>query len=202
MQFITLRHFVSLLASALVRALSPLAVALSLVALLSIVSAQAIAKGEEPLQGVLEQFRVVRLADGKESRVPAENIKPGETLEYLVRYTNKGEVPVSQFVVTLPIPQGLELMSLSDQPRAALASTDGVVFNAQPLKRRVRQADGRDVIEDVPLVEYRALRWQIGQLDAGKSVQFAARAKVDAASNAPVISKQPTVQDGAAAKRE
>lgn len=198
MQFITLRRFLG----SVVPAFTSVVVTISLAALLSIAWAQAIAKGEEPLQGVLEQYRVVRLADGKESRVPAENIKPGETLEYLVRYTNKGEVPVSQFVVTLPIPQGLELMSLSDQPRAALASTDGVVFNAQPLKRRVRQADGRDVIEDVPLADYRALRWQIGQLDAGKSVQFAARAKVDAASNAPLTSKPPTVQDGAAAKRE
>jgi uncharacterized repeat protein (TIGR01451 family) len=177
-------------------------IALLFTATLALLSVQANAKGEDVLHGVLEQFRLVRSADGKESRLPVENVKPGETLEYQVRYTNKGEVPVSQFVVTLPIPQGLELMALSDQPRASMASTDGVVFNVQPLKRRVRQADGRDIIEDVPLIEYRALRWQIGQLEAGKSVQFAARAKVDSAPSAPTLSKPPAVIDAAAAKRE
>ena len=50
---------------------------------------QAFAKGEESVQGVMEQFRIVRLADGNESRVAAQNVKPGETLEYSVRYTNK-----------------------------------------------------------------------------------------------------------------
>jgi hypothetical protein len=46
----------------------------------------------------------------------------------------------------------------------------------------VQKADGKELREPVPLSEYRALRWQVGQLGAGKSVQFAARAKVDAAT--------------------
>ena len=149
---------------------------------------QVFAKGDESVQGVMEQFRIVRLADGNESRVPAQNIKPGETLEYLVRYTNKGAAPVNQLMVTLPIPPGLELVAQTDQPRAMLASTDGVAFDAMPLKRKVKKVDGREQLEEVPLTEYRALRWQVGQLGAGKTVQFVARAKVDASASVQSLS--------------
>jgi uncharacterized repeat protein (TIGR01451 family) len=138
---------------------------------------------DDPVQGVMEQYRIVRAADGKEARQSAANIKPGETLEYVVRYTNVSAAALNQFVVTLPIPQGLELLPQSDQPRAVLASTDGVAFNEMPLKRRVMRSNGAEVVEAVPLAEYRALRWQVGQLAAGKSVQFAARAKVDSTTS-------------------
>lgn len=137
------------------------------------------AQSNAPVQGVMEQFRIVNQGAGKETRVAASNIKPGETLEYLVRYTNKGDAVVNQFVVTLPIPQGLELLPQTDHPRAALASTDGVDFKEIPLRRTVKKPDGREVVEAVPLNEYRALRWQVGQLAAGKSVEFGARAKVE-----------------------
>ena len=69
-----------------------------------------------------------------------------------------------------------------------MASTDGVAFDALPLKRKVKKADGRELLEEVPLVEYRALRWQVGQLGAGKTVQFVARAKVDATAAAQSLS--------------
>lgn len=148
----------------------------------------AFAKGDETVQGVMEQFRIVRTAEGNESRVAALNVKPGETLEYSVRYTNRGAVAVNQLMVTLPIPPGLEWLAQTDQPRAALASVDGVAFAPMPLKRPVKQADGRELLQDVPLFEYRALRWQVGQLGAGKTVQFVARAKVDATASAQNLS--------------
>jgi uncharacterized repeat protein (TIGR01451 family) len=158
----------------------PLFAALLLCATVLFQGAEVAAQSNPKIEGVMEQYRIERTADGKEARVLALNVRPGETLEYALRYTNKGETAVNQLVVTLPIPQGLELLSQSDAPRAPQASTDGVVFKEVPLKRSVKQTDGREVLESVPLSEYRALRWQIGQLPAGKSIEFAARAKVDA----------------------
>jgi hypothetical protein len=56
---------------------------------------------------------------------------------------------------------------------------DGQRFEPMPIKRTVKQADGKEILQDVPLAQYRALRWQVEQLDAGKSANFSARAKVE-----------------------
>ena len=140
------------------------------------------AQSTSPIQGVLDQNLVTVGSGGKETLMPAERVKPGDLLEYRVRYSNKSNAQVNDFAVTLPIPRGLELVALSDSPRASLASTDGSKFEPVPLLRKVTNADGVQITEPVPLAEYRALRWQVGQLAAGKSAQFAARAKVEAAA--------------------
>lgn len=138
-------------------------------------------RADSPVQGALEQNLVTVGADGKEKLTPADRVKPGDLIEYRVRYTNKGSAPVNDFAVTLPIPAGLELVAQSDAPRAPLASMDGATFKPVPLMRTVRK-DGREVTVPVPLAEYRALRWQAGQLGAGKVAQFSARARVEPAA--------------------
>ena len=140
------------------------------------------AQSTSPIQGVLDQNLVTVGSGGKETLMPAERVKPGDLLEYRVRYSNKSNAPVNDFAVTLPIPRGLELVAVSDSPRASLASTDGSKFEPVPLLRKVTNANGVQITEPVPLAEYRALRWQVGQLGAGKSAQFVARAKVEAAA--------------------
>ncbi len=146
---------------------------------LTMVSVSALAKTEAGVEATLVQNRIVVGTDGKESLVPADKVKPGDVVEYQARYLNKGAAPVTNLVVTLPIPKGLELLAKGDLPTAALASIDGVKFEALPLKRMVRRADGTEVAQAIPLNEYRALRWQVAQLPAGKFSVFTARAKVE-----------------------
>ena len=63
-------------------------------------------------------------------------------------------------------------------PVAAEASIDGQHFDAIPLKRHVRLADGSEVTRDVPLDEYRYLRWTLGDMPAGESRTVRARVRV------------------------
>jgi uncharacterized repeat protein (TIGR01451 family) len=139
------------------------------------------------VEGTLNQSRIV-VVNGKETVAAADKVSPGDLLEYKVRYVNKGTGPAKNLVVTLPIPQGLELAPATDSPRAALASLDGQSFEAMPIKRAVKQADGKEILQDVPLSQYRALRWQVEQLDVGKAANFSARARVESltASATPV----------------
>lgn len=148
---------------------------------------EALALAEAGVEGVLTQNKIVVGTDGKESTVSADKVKPGDLIEYQVKYTNKGAAPVGNLNITLPIPKGLELIGQTDLPRGALASLDGVNFEAAPIKRSVKRADGSVALELVPLAQYRALRWVIGQLAAGKSTTMTARAKVD---NAPFVVSQ------------
>jgi uncharacterized repeat protein (TIGR01451 family) len=130
-----------------------------------------------PVQTRLEASKVERAADGSERLVPAQAARPGDVIEYTATYRNTGEQPVRDLDATLPIPSDTEFVAGSDKPAGAMASLDGRAFAAMPLKRRVTRG-GKTVEEDVPLREYRYLRWRVARLGGGKSVSFDARVKV------------------------
>lgn len=130
-----------------------------------------------PVQTRLEAHKVVRTAGGSESLVPADTVKPGDVIEYVVTYRNTGSEAVHDLEATLPIPEPTEFIVGSARPASAKASWDGATFDAMPLKRMATR-EGRAVVEMVPFRAYRFLRWYPGDLAAGKSVTFAARVKV------------------------
>jgi uncharacterized repeat protein (TIGR01451 family) len=163
-----------------------IAIAISLLALIWLpgMTSTALAKGESSaVVGTLDQKRVAQV-DGKETLLPGDTVKPGDLIEYQLKYANNGATNVADLVVTLPIPKGLEYTGAM-KPQAKFASLDGVKFEPIPLKRTVRTADGKEVVREVPLSEYRALRWDAGQLQAGKASQFSARARVESVSTKP-----------------
>ena len=123
----------------------------------------------------------VEIVDGKTVFKPAQVSKPGDVLEYRVRYTNRSASAVTGLVANLPIPAGTTLVARSELPPGVLASTDGAHFALRPLMRAVRQADGNERQVPVPIEEYRALRWNLGTLAAGQSEQVQARVRVNTA---------------------
>jgi uncharacterized repeat protein (TIGR01451 family) len=163
------------------------------IALASLVHTPAFSREEAAkVFGTLDQNKIV-LVDGKEIIQPADKVAPGDLLQYRVRYSNTGATAANNLVVTLPIPKGLEFAAATDSPRAALASLDGEKFEVMPIKRLVRQADGRETLQEVPATSYRALRWQVDQLQAGKVVNFTARARVEN-SNQPIARRASASQ--------
>lgn len=132
---------------------------------------------EGPVESQLEARKVVRAAGGRESFADARDAKPGDVIEYVATYRNAGAAPVRNLEATLPIPAHTELVPGSIRPAAARASLDAARFEAPPLKRSVTR-DGRRVEEEVPLREYRYLRWQVPQLAPREAVAFTARVRV------------------------
>jgi uncharacterized repeat protein (TIGR01451 family) len=140
-------------------------------------SAPALAFAEGGVHVALSAQRVT-LADGKEVFVPAEQARPGDVIEYRAVYINDGSTAVRDLDATLPVPNGLEYLPKTAAPAVVLASTDGKSFAPVPLVRKARTADGREEIREVPLSEYRALRWSIGTLAAKASRTVVARMRV------------------------
>jgi uncharacterized repeat protein (TIGR01451 family) len=149
--------------------------ALALVVLVSF--APVFAQQSGPVESKLEARKVV-MKDGKESFESGAAAKPGDTIEYVATYTNKGRTPVSKFEATLPIPANTELVANSLKPADAKASTGGTQYDTVPLKRKIKQPDGKEIEQTVPLSEYRSLRWAQNELAAGASASFVARVKV------------------------
>ena len=131
----------------------------------------------DPLEVKLVRSKVV-IVDGKETLQSAEIAKPGEILEEVVTYSNKSKALLKRLEATLPIPANTELMMASVKPGNGKASIDGRQFFPLPLKRRLKQANGLDIEQLVPLSEYRYLRWYPGDLAADSSLIFSARFKL------------------------
>ena len=136
----------------------------------------------EPLQVKLVRSKVVQ-ENGREVTQSAAIAKPGDILEEVATYTNVSKAPLKSVEATLPIPASTELVMASIKPATAKASIDGKNFSKIPLTRKVRQANGVELEQPVPLGEYRYLRWYPGELAPDKSMSFSARFKVE---NGPV----------------
>lgn len=143
------------------------------------------AEPKNDIEVKLTQYKVIKKADGKESFVDADKVKPGDIIEYRVSYRNTTQNTISQLIANLPVPAHTAYVSASAQPAKVEASLGGVEFAAVPLVRRVTQADGKVVESKVPVAEYKALRWSVGDLKAGKTIVVKARMKVDAEPVSP-----------------
>lgn len=123
--------------------------------------------------------RVVTAADGKQTLEDGSHARPGDVLEYHAIYRNNGSKPARDLLATLPVPaNALEYLPETAFPDGVLASLDGKTFAAPPLTRVVRLPDGKQVTREVPVSEYRFLRWKLGELAPGKSVMVGARMRV------------------------
>ena len=138
----------------------------------------------DPLQIKLVRSKVV-LENGREAMQSAVVAKPGDILEETATYSNTSKAALRSLEATLPVPANTELVMASVKPTNAKASTDGKNFSSLPLTRKVRQANGVEVEQPVPLSEYRYLRWYPGELGAEKSMSFSARFVVANSSATP-----------------
>lgn len=100
-------------------------------------------------------------------------VKPEQIVEYRAVYTNNTAGTIQNLVATLPIPAETQFL-VKSAPTKAQASTDGVNFAPMPLKKKVG-----DQVVNVPLADYRALRWTIAELPAGKSIAVSAQTRIN-----------------------
>ena len=136
------------------------------------------AKNKQPLVVTLTANKVVKDASGKEVFSKADKVKPGDVVEYRANYANVSQAGLSAVVATLPIPKGMEYIDRTANPVAASATVDAVKYESVPLKRIVKDKAGKQVTTLVPVTEYRALRWSLGNIQAGKVIAVSARVHV------------------------
>lgn len=134
--------------------------------------------------------RVVLSGAGAESLESAAAARPGDVIEYRAVYTNRGDGTVRNLEGTLPIPAWTEYLPGTAVPAAATASIDGKVYGPVPLKRKVKYADGRQEIVDIPPAEYRFLRWNLGDLAPAARAEGALRVRV-VTGVAPAAAEKP-----------
>lgn len=117
---------------------------------------------------------VVKSDNGTETLVPVNAstvVKSGDVLEYQGLFTNTGD-RVRKMDVTLSIADGLELVGGID-PTQASASMDGSRFVRMPIRVNI---GGQ--VQNLPLSQYKALRWTVEEVGLGATAVVKYRAKV------------------------
>ena len=149
-----------------------------------------------PLMSKLTQMLVKTGTDGREKLEDASSVKPGDVIEYRVTYTNTGKRPIKNMLATLPVPLETEYLPKSAKPGASLmsAATLNGVYAAEPL---MFTPAGKTKPESVPYLDYRNLRWTLGQLPAGGVTEVTARVRV-LTTVLPVVAPTATSAPGAA----
>lgn len=137
------------------------------------------AKAAEPLLVTLSTLKIQVAADGKESFVKADKVKPGDVVQYTAVYHNRGKNSLSALKASLPIPLGMEYIGKSAQPSSVQASTDKIRYAQEPLMRTGKDGNGKESVVAVPYAEYQDLRWDIGTLAGGEKKQVSARMRVN-----------------------
>lgn len=143
----------------------------SLVLAMNISAETKVAK--DPVSVELQTYLMSTSADGSQTAKLVTNVKPNDVVEYRATYTNNTAGAIKNLAATLPIPVETQFLAKS-KPENASASTDGVNFSPMPLKRK----DGEQMV-NVPLKDYRALRWTISELPTGKSITVSAQIRVN-----------------------
>ncbi len=126
----------------------------------------------------LQAFKVLLQKDGDEKLAAADIANPGDVIEYQATYSNDSQRAATNLNATLPIPAALSYVPNTATPSGFMASTDAKTFAPAPLKRAVKDANGKTVTVLVPFSEYRALRWNVKQLAPGADFKVSARASV------------------------
>ncbi|WP_394753699.1 hypothetical protein [Crenothrix sp.] len=142
-------------------------------------------KKAAPLLVTLSSQKVQIGNDGKEIFSNADKVKPGDLVQYTAVYRNRGNSSITGLNASLPIPFGMGYVEKSARPASALATADGTKFEAEPLMQTIKDKDGNEKQVAVPYSGYQSLRWEIGELEAGKKFEVSARMRVNSLSKSP-----------------
>jgi uncharacterized repeat protein (TIGR01451 family) len=137
-------------------------------------------KKQAPIAIELQQFKVVKDEKGETKFDKASLVLPGDVIEYRATYANHGATALP-VVATLPIPEGLEYVKESAKAKNNILHTvaqKDAQFSNEPLVQKVSTASGATLSQSVPYASYRYVRWDLGRLPPGNSIEVSVRAKV------------------------
>jgi len=133
------------------------------------------AQNKDPLQGNMYVSRIVKEKENGEFKYTreknVEKTKPGDILEYVIKYTNVSSNPLQDIEVLGPVPKDTYLLAGSVSARNAgglKASMDGgKSYGIPPLKKKIER-DGKVIEVEVPEKEWTNLKWAVKKLLPGE----------------------------------
>lgn len=126
------------------------------------------------IDSVVNAF-IVQNIGGQETLIPVNvgtTVKSGDILEYQGLFTNNSGERVRRMDLTLSIANGLEFIG-EVSPKNVQASLDNSRFVRMPIRANI---GGQ--IQEVPLSQYKALKWTVEEIGLGATAVVKYRARV------------------------
>jgi uncharacterized repeat protein (TIGR01451 family) len=133
---------------------------------LGVAASFGLASASPNLTGTLEAYRVVVTDQGVEEFLPADNAHPSDVIEYRLIYSNMGDQPVQNVLITDPIPVGTTLVHPSatepNAGRVEFSVDGGKNFHAWPVLVKTKTDDGEEKIVEATPDMVTHVRWALG----------------------------------------
>lgn len=141
-------------------------------------------KNEPMLSSHMKASVVTMNAQGEESMRTMKQAEPGQTIQYDLMYANNSDKSFKGLVVTGPIPAHTHYLANTATTGVSakrLVSIDGgKTFEAEPVKRQQKMADGTIKTVVISAAKYTHIRWKAGDALLSKDQQhYTYRVKVN-----------------------
>ncbi|MBF0452429.1 MAG: DUF11 domain-containing protein, partial [Candidatus Magnetomorum sp.] len=117
-----------------------------------------------PLESKMSAYLVTTDQNGKETLKQTDSAAPGEVIEYVLTYHNTGKTTLSALAVNGPIPSNTCFVQGSNEtktPHQFTVSIDhGKTWDGEPVKRKRKNKDGKEVLVVIPPSEYTNVQWE------------------------------------------
>jgi uncharacterized repeat protein (TIGR01451 family) len=132
---------------------------------LGLAATAGMAHASATLTGTLEAYRVVVNDDGVEKFLPADNARPKDVIEYRLTYSNAGDEPIQQVLITDPVPVGTRLLDpTAPHPNAArveFSIDGGKNFQAWPIMIKKTTETGEERLVEATPDMVTHIRWTL-----------------------------------------
>ena len=112
-------------------------------------------------------MKILKDSSGRDVAVPANSIKPGDTIEYHTTYVNNGAQQINDLNAMVSLPTGVRVVSLNS-PLPTLATTGGDSYQT------IQQVGNTVVVQE----NYSGLKWNLANLTNNAPQTIVIRAKV------------------------
>lgn len=135
-----------------------------------------------PLQSTMTAYLVEKGDDGQDVLTEVSQVKPGQTIEYALQYSNVSDADLAEVSIVGPVPQGTSYLAGTAMNMGAsvpqFSIDDGVTYKPEPLTFKVKMADGSEVEKVATPDMYTHVRWMLEKLIAKQQLTLKYRVQV------------------------
>ncbi|MGI5925057.1 MAG: hypothetical protein ACOX9E_14010 [Lentisphaeria bacterium] len=143
---------------------------------------EAPAAAAAPLQSDMKAYLVEKGEDGQELLTEVNQVKPGQIIEYTLRYSNVSDADLAEVNIVGPVPQGtVYLAGTAINLGATLPqfSIDGgTTYKNEPVTYKVKMADGSEVERVAAPDMYTHVRWLLERMISKQELTLKYRVQV------------------------
>jgi uncharacterized repeat protein (TIGR01451 family) len=148
----------------------------------AMVKAQEAPAAAAPLQSDMKRYLVEKGEDGQEILTEVNQVKPGQIIEYTLRWSNVSDTDLTEVSIVGPVPQyttylaGTAVNLGATLPQFSIDG--GTTYKNEPVTYKVKMADGSEVERVATPDMYTHVRWLLERMISKQELTLKYRVQV------------------------